>query len=544
MKTFWKLISALVLSVFAGAQELPLHFDLRNVDGNNVVSSVKTQQGGTCWTHAVMAAMESNLMRCGNWPLSEPDTEPDLAEYHLDWWNGFNTFYNRDLGFETEQGLEVHYGGDYRVAAAYLSRGDGAVRDRDGQSFDSPPAYRDTSYHYYYPEKILWFRLNDDLSNIDVIKRQIMEHGAMGTCMFVGTEFLDDSTNGSFYQPPSDPHDPNHAIAIVGWNDTLETAAPMPGAWLCKNSWGENWGSTWNGKGYFWISYYDKHAGRHPEMGAVSFQNVGIMQYDTVYYHDSHGWRDTLDVSDAANIFIAEGRDTVKAVSFYTAADSVRAQIAIFQSQLRLESDDPSFTQNVFFNHSGFYTVQLDTPFVTAPEVTFIVAVHLDRSGHAYDRSSTVPVLLDIPAVYARTLQGGFVPSSAAPGQSLYEQNGEWYDLYELDNSANFCIKALVNRENVKVPHIQEERNYLRGIYPNPLRGDCWLDFDIPENGTVSIEIVALDGKTVKRISEREYAAGYHWIRSDLSGLSQGLYLCIFRYRAMVADVMKVIVFR
>lgn len=533
-----------MMSIFAGAQELPPYFDLRNFDGNDFVSSVKTQQGGTCWTHAVMAAMESNLMRCGNWPLYEADAEPDLAEYHLDWWNGFNTFYNRDFGFETEQGLEVHYGGDYRVAAAYLSRGDGAVRDSDAQSFDSPPAYRDSAYHYYYPKNILWFKLKDDLSNIDVIKRQIMEHGAMGTCMFVGTEFLDDSTNGSFYQPPTDPNDPNHAIAIVGWNDTISTAAPMPGAWLCKNSWGESWGSVWNGQGYFWISYYDKHAGRHPEMGAVSFQNVGIMDYDTVYYHDYHGWRDTLNINNAANIFIAEGRDTVKAVSFYAAADSVMAQIAIFRSLSRLKSDHPDITQDVFLSHSGFYTVEVETPFICAPEDTFIAAVRLDRGGHAYDRSSTVPVLLDIPAVYARTQQEGFVPSSAAPGQSLYEHNGQWLDLYDLDNSANFCIKVLVNRPVLRVPNSPEEGSYLRGIYPNPLRGECWLDFDIPESGTVSIEIIALDGTRVKHITDGDYSAGYHWVRSDLSDLSQGLYLCIFRYRAAVADVMKVIVIR
>ena len=351
----------------------------------------------------------------------------------------------------------VHQGGDYLVTAAYLSRGEGAVRDVDGQSYSTPPLRSSPSYHSYYPRDIEWYTLGAGLGNLDFIKSKIMAYGVMGTCMYYGGGFF---SGGTHYQPPTDPNDPNHAIAIVGWDDNKTTQAPWPGAWLCKNS----WGSAWNGNGYFWISYYDKHCGRHPEMGAVSFRNTEPLRYDRIYYHDYHGWRDTrTDVATALNAFQGVADEWLSAVSFYTAQDNAAYQIEIYSDFTGLQLRYRLHAQSGVIPCKGFHTIDLTSPLPLRAGDPFYIVLNLAAGGQAYDRTSEIPVLLyrdkddkyflssayGLPPQYYKAAlmsMATTVISSSLPGQSYYWNGNTWSDLYSDDASANFCIKGLVSQ--------------------------------------------------------------------------------------------------
>ena len=97
------------------------------------------------------------------------------------------------------------------------------------------------------------------------IKNHIMNNGAIFSSFYVDAG-ASNSTNSAYYSSLNHAYyfngdietNVNHAVTIVGWDDTysknnFRTTPSSDGAYIVLNSWGDSWGES----GYFYISYED-----------------------------------------------------------------------------------------------------------------------------------------------------------------------------------------------------------------------------------------------------------------------------------------------
>ena len=167
--------------------------------------------------------MESNLSMNGNWLVAGMNGKPDLAEYHMDKFNGFNrkgkpddepnnTWYtgqkdpfpgsNYDEPLESrDHGIIVHLGGDYRIATAYLTNFGAVNETEDTIVSGSYPEKRidfgygdydgipktDEAYRRFIPHDVEWHTLyGTEIEKRQRIKEAVVNYGAVATCMYWG----------------------------------------------------------------------------------------------------------------------------------------------------------------------------------------------------------------------------------------------------------------------------------------------------------------------------------------------------------------------
>lgn len=385
----------------------PASYDLRD---HGKVSIVQDQgQYGNCWTFGTFGSMESCLLTGENWNFSENN----LANLH-----GFDSAYGG--------------GGDWPMSIAYLARWSGPVNETDdpysngaGGSPSGLTVRKHAQVMYVIPNKT-------SATDLDTLKSMIMTYGGYYTCVYWTDSAYNSATAAYYYNGAEDS---NHAITMVGWDDTysrsnFSTPPPGDGAFLLKNSWGASWGK----QGYFWVSYYDTRVGT----GNALFLNAeATSNYASIYQYDILGWCSAYGFGSTtawgANIFECTSAGAVSAVSFYTTAQNASYEIYVYTgvSASQPRSGTLAATKTGTATYSGYYTVALDSPVTIGSAGFFSVVIKFTTPSYNY------PVAVEEP------INGYSSQATAAQGQSFISANGSsWEDGCANSKTRNCCIKA------------------------------------------------------------------------------------------------------
>lgn len=202
--------------------KFPSSFDWRN---NNGVTPVQNQGNcGSCWAFAPVAALESKL-------LISYGTLTNLSEQQV-------VSCNPD---------SFGCGGGWGSTTYDLFRDYGVVGE-ECMPYDTSDAVPCTQSSCSIIAKISGYaNINYDVLSI----KYALQSGPISVVMEVYEDFFHYS--GGCYEHVWGVFQGLHAITIVGWDDSCDGS----GAWIVKNSWGENWGE----EGYFRIKYDNCYIG-------------------------------------------------------------------------------------------------------------------------------------------------------------------------------------------------------------------------------------------------------------------------------------------
>ena len=427
------------------------------------ITPVKNQgQWGICWAFTSTAISEASLIK--EFPDKFKADTLDLSENLLSYMISHPSLYGK-----------LNSSGDY---ATYTASSDTGYLTAGGNVWNAGlavmngigPYYENSQYPYssygtpgivnksfteseYYElrnsgaAKLTGMYVADinQNNNNDQLKELILTYGAASlsycdTTNYGRTDgkFGDDGSSYYYYCP--EEYTSNHAVTVVGWDDSIpasafKTAPAGNGAWLIKNSWGED--SRDNG--YFWLSYYDKSI--MSDGVAYDYTVDGADDYyDTLYSYDGGNSASSFGYSFSsmygANVFTAGDDSKITGAAAYT-AKGTDIELSVYTG-LKDKTNPTSGTKvstatkkNV--GYDGYYSLQFTTPAsVKKGDVFAVVAKITNNKGSAR-----------VYTEHGYSMNGLTYTLNANKGESYYTYDPElfWDDCTD-ENMNNMMIKA------------------------------------------------------------------------------------------------------
>lgn len=373
---------------------LPKKYDLRDKERS---AGIKDQgNASTCWAYAAIGALESSCL-------------PEKPE----------SFQAEDLIANNTYHRDAKDGGDYRIAASYFLSWTGPVMDGMVKK---------------HVQEVHFFR-NED---VERIKWAIFKDGGVSSPIYIdsavsgmkGSAYYKTEKNAYYY---SGDKEPNHDIVIIGWDDdfSADNFKEKPegnGAFICQNSWGNNFGEN----GVFYVSYYDSLIGET----AVSYVGVeDTNNFDNIYQTDLCGQVGEMGYGKnsiyAANIYHASADETVMAAGFYALSDKTKFKISVVPDYHNTNDLlNPPVAVESHVDERGYYTIRFDEGVPVSAGEDFAVVINI------ITEDTNMPLAIEY--------QGESLKNTVdiTDGKGFVSKNGMDWESLEETKEANVCLKA------------------------------------------------------------------------------------------------------
>ena len=350
---------------------LPARFDSRDWGW---ISPVKNQYAsGACWCFSTCAALESALLKATG-------IEYDLSEQNMQ---------KMLLSYSKYGNIQMVEAGQTDIALQYILSWLGPFPEE----YDTFDMYGKITKDYITPENI---HIQDALilfanqSDINDYKRAIIDYGAVTTDIVIDyqTPYFNANTSALYYNGTAEKYTPNHAVAIVGWDDNYPKenfliTPPGNGAWIIKNSYGEEKYDN----GYIYVSYYDTAAARVTD--GVAFVIGNTEKYGKNYQTDFGGETSyILGNGSYKNSYRAISSDLISAIGTYFHDVGEKYSFDVYVNDIL------KLTQNGSVTFSGFHTIKLENeiPIKTGDNFTVIItknSIPLLKLSQIYYKANT-----------------------------------------------------------------------------------------------------------------------------------------------------------
>ena len=389
---------------------LPAKYDLRERKRMSIIRN----QGkyGTCWAFGALSAMESALL---------PENAYLFSIDHMSMSNSFH--------------MNQYDGGMYTMGMAYLAAWQGPVYEEDDPYGDGESDGALEAIKHVQEMRIIASK------DIAAVKEAVFKYGGVQTSLY--SSLSNPSSSSKYYKKSTNSYcyigteKPNHEVVIIGWNDNyskdnFSVSLEGDGAFICQNSWGENFGED----GVFYVSYYDTNIASH---NVVYTRIDETDNYDHIYQSDLCGWVGKIgydkEAMYGANVFTAKSEEEIAAAAFYATGADTEYKVYVVNNFKNEESfKDRVLVAEGVLEDAGYYTIDLEEPILVEAGEKYAIVVYV------YTPGSTHPMAIEYDSG-EKFLED--VDLDDGEGYISFA-GGQFVNVKEKQN-CNLCIKAFTN---------------------------------------------------------------------------------------------------